>query len=131
MAMTSKKPHKRQDKKRIKEREVDALLVSFAESNGIKLWRMPLGGIRGTSQGKMFFRKNELAGFPDRFGFYPDNKGRFFAVEVKAPDGKLSQDQKKWRDFLIESGCGWFLVRDWLTTKAFVEAIKEGRLCSG
>jgi hypothetical protein len=112
-----------------KESEIDQMLVEIFAAGGIDLHRMPLGGVRGTANGKMFFRKNPLSGFPDRFGFYPNGKGRLFGIEVKSPRGVLSADQEKWRLRLLKYGCGWFCVRDVETAKDALESVKGKKRC--
>jgi hypothetical protein len=111
------------------ESSVDAMTVDLFALNGIDLHRMPLGGVRGTQNGRMFFRKNPLSGFPDRFGFYGNGKGRLFGIEIKSMRGVLSEDQKKWRERLLKYGCGWFLVRDFDTAKEALDAVKEKKRC--
>jgi len=53
---------------------------------------------------------NPMAGFPDLFGFDPDNKA--FAIELKRPDGKLQENQKEWAEKLRAKGVKHIIGRD-------------------
>jgi hypothetical protein len=43
-----------------------------------------------------------MKGFPDIAGLF---NGRFFAIEVKRPDGRMSPEQEVWRGRLEAKGC--------------------------
>lgn len=50
-------------------------------------------------------------GFPDLFGFRKKD-GKMFFIEVKTCRGKLSEEQKKWRDILVHEDVIYGVARD-------------------
>lgn len=67
------------------------------------------GGSRG-------FIRNGKPGSPDMFIFCQDKRtgdARTLHIEFKAPKtGKLSSDQVKWRDVVVQWGHDWYEIRD-------------------
>lgn len=63
---------------------------NYLERRGIFSWNNPSGAVRVASDRWLHFGKK---GSSDILGCLPG--GRFLAVEVKAPDGRLSPEQKE------------------------------------
>lgn len=76
-------------------------VLSWLKAKGIFHWRVPLGPVlRG---GGKDYSKNPMKGFPDIAGIAPGSKGRLFAIEVKRPKGRFSQEQLDWQTKLEEA----------------------------
>ncbi len=86
------------------ESEIQSQILEYLKAKNILHWRMPIDGVR-TGKGR---RKSPIAGFPDIAGIY---KGRFFALEVKAKDGKLNSFQAEWIQELNYAGAFAVVVR--------------------
>jgi len=67
----------------------DSIRVALAE-NGYVVFRANVGKVK-TADGR-FFDSGLPGGFPDLFGFKPEN-GKIFFIEVKTPKGKRRADQ--------------------------------------
>ncbi len=68
-------------------------------------WRCNNGAVK---IGERFLRFSPN-GIPDILGFV--SGGRFLAIEVKSKSGKLSKEQKEWRDRMESYGCIYILAR--------------------
>lgn len=90
------------------EGRIKAVCLRYLSKRGITAWNNPSGAVEVRRGRWLHFGKK---GSADILGCLPG--GRFLAVEVKAPDGRLSGAQKK---FLAEIGALGGLavtVRDW------------------
>lgn len=67
----------------------DSIRVALAE-NGYVVFRANVGKVR-TADGR-FFDTGLPSGFPDLFGYKPEN-GRIYFIEVKTATGKRRKDQ--------------------------------------
>lgn len=67
----------------------DSIRVALAE-NGYVVFRANVGKVK-TADGR-FFDSGLPGGFPDLFGFKPEN-GKIYFIEVKTPKGKRRADQ--------------------------------------
>lgn len=80
--------------KQMTETEIQSLILLEASKEGHRLWRSNAG----TAKTKNGFIKLFPKGFPDTIGFRR-NDGKFIAIEVKTPKGKMSENQKKFAKF--------------------------------
>lgn len=87
------------------EMEIQRSILDWLKARGILSWRCALGGIRKGNGAKA---RNPLKGFPDIAGVI--ERGRFFTIEVKTKSGRLSPEQKLWRDRLTERGVLYILA---------------------
>ena len=79
------------------ESRIQSEILLELNKRGHRLWRANAGKIK-TEQGmwiKLFPK-----GFPDTVGFRADD-GKFIVLEIKTPAGKLSKEQKSFRDFAL------------------------------
>lgn len=88
----------------MKESDIQRAILDFLEAKQVTHWRCSLGGTFVRNRGAIAFRKNPMTGFPDVAGICPDSGGKFFTVEVKTPKGRLSPEQKVWKDKLEGQG---------------------------
>ena len=100
------------------------------EKAGFSVWRMPVQPLTHTRGGKTFYKKHPLKGFPDLFGFFKNQKGRMFCIEVKTERGVLSDDQVRWQGMLIREGVFHMVGRDVETVlKRIIEADQTCAVC--
>jgi hypothetical protein len=78
------------------EGRIKAACLRYLARQGIKAWNNPTGAVEVRPGQWLHFGKK---GSADILGCLPG--GRFLAVEVKAPDGRLSDEQRR---FLAEIG---------------------------
>lgn len=88
----------------MKEANIQRAIMDFLTAKNITHWRCALGGVLVRRGNDLRYAKNKMKGFPDIAGICPGNFGRLFAIEVKTPGGKLSPEQKAWRDILLSRG---------------------------
>lgn len=74
----------------------DSIRVALAE-NGYVVFRANVGKVK-QSDGR-WFDSGLPAGFPDLFGFKPEN-GKVYFIEVKTPAGHRRKDQINFANFL-------------------------------
>lgn len=74
----------------------DSIRVALAE-NGYVVFRANVGKVK-TADGR-FFDSGLPGGFPDLFGYKPEN-GRIFFIEVKTTQGKRRADQVRFANGL-------------------------------
>lgn len=78
------------------ESRIQSEILVEMNKRGHRLWRGNAGKIQDARTGMWI--KLMPKGFPDTFGFRSDD-GKFIALEIKTPTGRLSEDQKRFRDF--------------------------------
>jgi hypothetical protein len=100
------------------EGRVKAACLRYLEKRGIKAWNNPSGAAHIAPDRWLHFGKK---GSADILGCLPD--GRFLAVEVKAPGGRLSPEQKQFLADIRTLGGLALMVRDW---KEIDSALREG-----
>jgi hypothetical protein len=100
------------------ESAVLARCLRYLEKAGIYHWRNSTGAVR-IAPGR-FIRFGKV-GSSDIEGILPG--GRFFAVEVKAPGGRLSPEQKQFLAEIRDLGGLALVVRDW---KEINSALRQG-----
>lgn len=74
----------------------DSIRVALAQA-GYIVFRTNVGKVK-TADGR-FFDTGLPSGFPDLFGFKPEN-GKVYFIEVKTPAGHRRKDQIKFANFL-------------------------------
>jgi hypothetical protein len=87
------------------EADIQRDCLEWLKWHGYTAWRCSLAGVK--FQG--FRAKNPMRGHPDVAGVFEG--GRYFVIEVKTPAGRLSPEQKVWRDLLVSKGCVYMLAR--------------------
>lgn len=96
------------------EGQIQAAILAALRQLGYFAWRNPNAPVpivrgSGTQRILVGFRRNSVTpGVPDIIGLMKP-AGRAFAVECKAPGGKLSRDQEIFRDGWVKSG-GLYIV---------------------
>jgi hypothetical protein len=99
------------------ESRVKAEVLKYLKLRQIKAWSNPSGAVR-IRPGK--FMSFGLKGSADILGCLPD--GRFLAVEVKAPGGRLSPEQRQFLADIKALGGLAAVVRGW---KELDQALRE------
>lgn len=85
------------------ETAVQRQCLDYLRLVGVFAWRQNNIGNPGR-------RFNGLRGVADILGILPD--GRFLAIEVKVPGGKLRPEQEEFRDNVIKRGGEYFCICD-------------------
>lgn len=75
----------------MKESDIQNLILLEMSKRGHRLWRTNAGSIRTLTGGVV---KLMPKGFPDTCGFRASD-GKFIALEIKTPKGRLTKDQKR------------------------------------
>jgi hypothetical protein len=105
----------------------EAEILSFASKalNASKLcwWRMSLGPILHSFNGKVRYKRNPLKGFPDLCGVCPS--GRMWSLELKTKTGKLSEEQVDWQKKLGDANV---LVGVARSTQEVLDFIAQAKL---
>lgn len=99
--------------------QIQKQIVDWLRASGYECWRMSLGGVKRRG-GVM--AKNPLKGFPDLFGVLPGGKGVMYTIEVKTPEGSLSEAQKEWNKKLTKAGVKVIVASDLETV---IKALKN------
>lgn len=101
-------------------------VLEYCKIRRVFVWRMSIGAIYHQKNGKEFWRKNSLAGFPDLCGvFQRHKKGQMFAIELKSEKGKIAPHQQAWMDRLDDSGASVLVARSLRDVEEFLIAHKE------
>jgi hypothetical protein len=74
--------------------------------------RMPLGAYPFTRNGRTYFGKHPLQGFPDIFGVLKNRRGVMFAIELKSTNGRMGPNQSEWISRLKAAGVVAFVAKD-------------------
>lgn len=90
------------------EGRIKAACLRYLGKQRIMAWNNPSGAVRMGPDRWVHFGKK---GSADILGCLPD--GRFLAIEVKAPDGRLSQEQKQFLDDISSVGGIAMVVQGW------------------
>lgn len=85
----------------------DSIRVALAE-NGYIVFRANVGKVK-TADGR-FFDSGLPGGFPDLFGYKPEN-GKIYFIEVKTPQGKRRADQVRFANGLRNKNVIYGVVR--------------------
>jgi hypothetical protein len=108
------------------EGRIKAACLRYLKRRGITAWNNPSGAVQLRPGHWFHFGKK---GSADILGCLPD--GRFLAVEVKAPAGRLSPEQKRFLLGIGNLGGLALTVRDWRELDAaLVDAgyVNDGQL---
>ena len=91
---------------------VQKAITDWLTAAGIDWHRMHLGPVMRGTPGRPILGKNPLKGFPDIFGFIPaTTRGETFYIEVKKDSGRMSPEQKMWRERLERHGALYIEAR--------------------
>lgn len=85
-----------------KETDIVKACLQYLNLVGVFAWRSNTGAVSGTYKGKDRFIRFGPKGQSDIIGILPD--GRFLAVEVKRPGGKLTFEQDMFLDTIRKRG---------------------------
>lgn len=85
---------------------------------GLRVWRNHTGGI--TDANGAFHRFGLCPGSSDLIGIAPG--GRFVAIEVKRPGGKISEKQENFIDFVNKMGGFGIIIDDEKKLKPALDA---------
>jgi hypothetical protein len=106
------------------EGRVKAACLRYLEARGLCCWNNPSGAVEVRPGRWLHFGKK---GSADILGCLPG--GRFMAVEVKAPGGRLSPEQKQFLDGITALGGLAAVVKDWRYLDKILRA--EGYISDG
>jgi hypothetical protein len=77
---------------------------------GCFLWRTNSTGIYDQTAGR-FRKSHSIKGVPDILGLGPN--GQFIGIEIKSGTDRLSEDQKKFRDFTLKKKGIYWVVKNY------------------
>lgn len=105
--------------------EADLARYCHSKMTALKIfgWRVPLGGILRSRAGKIFHSPNLLRGFPDFAGVTKD--GRLWALELKTPKGRITQEQISWQKKLLDHNAFVWVARTTQEIDRFFAEIAE------
>ncbi|MDR0496749.1 MAG: VRR-NUC domain-containing protein [Treponema sp.] len=90
------------------ESHIKTAILHYLERRGFMAWNNPSGAVRIAPKRWISFGKK---GSSDIIGVLPD--GRFLAVEVKAPHGRLSPEQAAFLEKVRGAGGMAVVVKSW------------------
>lgn len=103
-----------------------SILIQIRTALGIRpdviLWRNNTGVLPSPTGATRF---GLGVGSADLVGMLSPS-GRFFALEVKTPSGKVSEDQRRWHDVVRRHGGFCAVVRSVAEAEAALERAKRG-----
>jgi len=89
------------------------------------MWRIrKIAAARGWDCACWWDSRHSPAGFPDLFLVNVEQHRRIH-IEAKTGKGRLTRNQRKWRDQLIASGAEWYEMRP--EDEDYLVALLEGR----
>lgn len=94
------------------EQELQIAQVAFLEWALIAPWRflhIPNGGFRTAAEAGVMKAMGQKPGAADLLILGP--RWPFVWIENKSKEGRLSEDQKDWREWCHQIGAAWFLCR--------------------
>jgi len=106
------------------EGRIKAGCLQYLKKRGFFAWNNPSGATRIAPDRWVHFGRK---GSSDIIGCLPG--GRFLAIEVKAPDGRLSPEQKEFLEKIRGLGGVALLVRGWRELDAGLR--EAGFICDG
>ncbi len=110
------------------ESKIQQVIISWCELNKQKykdiefIHHSPNGGFRNIREASRFKKEGVRAGFPDLFLAVPQKGFNGLFVEVKTSKGKLSPNQKLWKEKSINNGYAFYIVR---SLEDFINVIKD------
>ena len=90
------------------ERELRGAIIALLRAHGIAAWSTGVGGFRGEHKGKAWFARMGTKGMSDIVGLA---FGRFIAIEVKNPAGRVSPEQSAFLQDVARHGGIAFVAR--------------------
>lgn len=101
------------------ERELRNAILTLLRAHGVAAWPTGVGGFRGEHKGKRRFVQIGTKGMSDIVGIVPTHPGirdryqvgRFLAIEVKNPGGKVSPYQTAFLQTVVQAGGIGFIAR--------------------
>jgi hypothetical protein len=94
----------------MKEADLLSYALTSLKRSGLVAWRCPNGPVmHSINGGQKVFKKSPIKGFPDIAGVMPN--GKFFAIELKTPKGRLSPEQVEWITRLNMTGAMAIVLR--------------------
>lgn len=106
------------------EAELQRAILAWLRKQGIECWRMPLGPV--LQGGGRRWAENPLKGFPDIAGVLQrEQRGRFWALELKSATGRLSPEQSAWILRLKYSGAAVTVVKSLAEVEHFFRELNE------
>lgn len=76
------------------------------------LHHSPNGGYRNKREAARFKAMGVRSGFPDLILLVSNSRYNYLAIELKSPGGKLTCDQKLYKEAIERSGGKWIEVRE-------------------
>lgn len=109
----------------MKESEIqDAVRLALGRERGVLLWRNSVGTAEHwTGTGVQRVRYGLAPGSADLVGLVD---GRFFALEIKAPGGRVAPEQEQWLALVRRNGGFAAVVRSADEARACVERCRAG-----
>jgi len=108
----------------MKESDLLSYALTILKRSGLVAWRVPNGPVmHSINGGQKVFKKSPIKGFPDIAGVM--GNGKFFAIEVKTPKGRLSPEQVEWIAKLNMSGAMAVVLRSRQEIDEFVTAASQ------
>ena len=107
----------------------DAVRLALGRERGVLLWRNSVGTAEHwTGTGVQRVRYGLAPGSADLVGLVlmPDGTGRFFALEIKAPGGRVAPEQEQWLALVRRNGGFAAVVRSADEARACVERCRAG-----
>ncbi|MHB2169940.1 VRR-NUC domain-containing protein [Alsobacter sp. R-9] len=96
----------------VSEHELQVGIVAMirAKYRKVLVYAVPNGGARFIREASRLKDEGVLAGVPDLALILPDGRAAF--IEVKAPKGVLSNEQKVFRDWALSNDIPWAVARN-------------------
>ena len=96
-----------------------AIRVALGREPGLVLWRISAGVTVDPGSGRRY-RAGMVPGTADLIGILAP-RGRWFALEVKSPTGRVSREQRLWGELVQSKGGYWAVVRSVEDARAALE----------
>lgn len=104
----------------LSESEIQSQILLEASRRGHRLWRSNAGAVRTQHGGVVRLMP---AGYPDVTGFRKSD-GKFVVIEVKKTSGRLSKNQKKFRDMITQHPVIYGVAR---SPQDMIDIIENGK----
>ena len=109
--------------KKLRETDIVRACLEYLAARKIMAWRSNSGAVKATYGGKTrFVRFNSAKGMSDICAILPG--GRFCAIEVKRPGGKMTEDQERFQDDVERSGGYAIMVTSVDELMGFIEGVR-------
>ncbi len=91
-----------------REREIQKSIIAYLYLKGVKVGHIKTKGSMG-SHGQFLKHKNVWKGIPDLLAFY---KNSMWWIEIKAPKGYLSKEQKIFQELCLNANINHLVARE-------------------